>query len=299
MVNISDVCKSNSKIDSTSLPGVAVFVGGTAGIGKLTLGEMAQLGMGFKAYVVGRPQSRESFESFEKELQKGNQDAEIIWVEGQVSLLSEGIDVSHALEYYTRICFAENLLPLLRASGRARVISVHSGGLESQWGFNVNDLNLEKPGTFGAIATQRHMGIMNTLGLERLSEMKGNESIVFIHSHPGIVRTGNLFRGWGTGWWGPWFAAIFMDPILMLLAYSFKESAERYLYQVTSGAFGGKGPVVPGLVGVNTRGETSGGLFLASRTCETVKNEKELAKLRGIAQEAVWAKTREIVDPFL
>jgi len=143
------------------------------------------------------------------------------------------------------------------------------------------------------------MGIMGTLTLEHLAETKENQSIIFIHSHPGIVRTGNLFRGLKEGSWGSWMAAIFMDPILMLLAYSFQESGERYLYQVTSGAFGGRGPALPGVTGRTTRGEHTGGLFLVSYKCDTVMNEKELAKLRVTAGEAVRAKVQQIIGPYI
>lgn len=209
------------------------------------------------------------------------------------------MDVSHSLGFYSRICFVENLLPLLRASGTARVISVLGAGIESERALNVNDLNLEQPGAFGPIATQGHMAIMGTLTLERLAEIEENKSIVFIHSYPGIVRTGNLFRGWNEGSWGPWLAAIFIDPILMLWAYSFKESAERYVYQVTSGTYGGKGPTIPGIVGQTTRGEHKGGLFLVNHNCDTVMNEKELAKLRITAQEAVWVKAHEILGKYI
>ncbi|KAF2875856.1 hypothetical protein BDV95DRAFT_562768 [Massariosphaeria phaeospora] len=334
MVKISLIRQSNSRIDESSAPRVAVFAGGTSGIGKLTLAELAGLGTSFKAYVVGRKESERSFKTFIGDLHQTNPNAEIIWVEGEISLLSEvkricdhiktlesridlffltagyapfegrkntpeGLDVSHSLSFYSRICFIENLLPLLRASETARVVSVHSGGFEYANALNVNDLNLEQPGAFGPMITQLHMGIMGTLTLERLAEAEENQSVVFIHSHPGIVRTGNLFRGWGEGWWGPWFAAIFMDPILMLLAFSLKESAERYLYQVTSGAIGGKGPTLPGIVGRTTRGEPSGGLFLVSKKCDTVKNEKQLAKLRVTAQDAVWAKVRQIITPYV
>ncbi|KAH7361245.1 hypothetical protein BKA66DRAFT_573592 [Pyrenochaeta sp. MPI-SDFR-AT-0127] len=334
MVNISSIRKSNKQVDESSAPRVAVFVGGTAGIGKITLAKIADLGIGFKAYVIGRKGSEQSFKSFLEELHQANPNANVIWIEGEVSLLSEakrvcdyiktlestvdllfmttgyapfggrdntseGLDVSHSLSFYSRICFVENLLSHLRASGRARVISVLGGGIESARALDINDLNLENPGAFGAIVTQRHMLIMGTLTLERLAERKENHSIVFIHSYPGIVRTGNLFRGWGEGSWGPWMAAIFMDPILMLFAFSFDESAERHLYQATSGAFGGRGPTIPGIVGQTTRGEHVGGLFLVNQRCDTVMNEKELAKLRQTAQEAVWTKAHQIVNPYI
>ncbi len=99
------------------------------------------------------------------------------------------------LEFYARFCFTQNLIPLLRSSGRARVISVRAGGTESEWFFKPDDLLLEAPGTFGGMATMVHMVNMATLALERLAEMPENRNIVFIHAHPGIVRTGNLFRG--------------------------------------------------------------------------------------------------------
>ncbi|CAO2649322.1 Nn.00g067070.m01.CDS01 [Neocucurbitaria sp. VM-36] len=334
MVNIALIRESNKHIDESSAPRVAVFVGGTAGIGKITLTEIAGLGTSFKAYVIVRKESADSIKPFFEQLHQANPNANVIMIEGEISLLSEvkrvcdyikpletqidllfmttgyapfggrqntseGLDTSHSLSFYARIYFAENLLPLLRASGRARVISVLFGGMESEKRLDINDLNLEQPGAFGGIATQIHMGIMGTLALERLAEERENQSIVFIHSHPGIVRTGNLFRGWEEGSWGPWLSAVFFDPILMLFAFSFKESAERYLYQVTSGTFGGKGPTLPGIVGRTTRGELTGGLFLVSKNCDTVMNEKELAKLRVTAREVVWTKAQDIIGPYI
>jgi len=89
MVNISLIRKSNSQIDKSSAPRIAVFVGGTSGIGKITLNEIAGLGVDFKAYVVGRKASEESFRSFAEELHQSQPNADIIWVEGEVSLLAE------------------------------------------------------------------------------------------------------------------------------------------------------------------------------------------------------------------
>jgi NAD(P)-dependent dehydrogenase (short-subunit alcohol dehydrogenase family) len=333
MVNLPQVKESNGLISATTAPRVAVFVGGTAGIGKATVASLAKLKTPLKAYVIGRKSSKDASRAFIAELQQTNPDADVVFLEGEVSLLAEvkricdyiktiessvdllfmttgyapfvgrentaeGLDTSHALEFYSRMCFTENLLPLLRASGRARVISVLGGGFERASLFNVDDLNLEKPGAFGAMATQGHMMIMNTLFLERLAEDAENHAIVFMHSHPGIVRTGNLFRGWAEGGWGIWMASVFMDPMLRLLAFSGEESAERYLYQVTSAIYGGKGVEVKGFApGRTTKGKERGGLFLVSRYCDTVMNEKEMAKLRVTAQEKVWEKTHEIIGP--
>jgi hypothetical protein len=91
-----------------------------------------------------------------------------------------------------------------------------------------------------------------------------------------------------------------MDPILWLMAYKEEEAAERYVHQVTSAAFGGKGVLLrKGVVeGRNTKGEKVGGLFLVHHTCETTLNEKALRKLRVSAQDKVWAKAQEIVGPY-
>jgi hypothetical protein len=259
MVNIHSVRQSNSQITASSPPRTAVFVSGTVGIGKLALTQLINLGTNIKAYIIGRKRSKAAFSILGNELQQANPNAQIVWIEGEVSLLSEvhricshikaleksvdllflttryapfggrqstsyhslptpsspvlktythqqdtseGLDISHALEYYSRICFVENLLLQLRASVNARVISVLSGGMERDRLLGVEDLNLERPGAFGGLATQCHMGIMGTLTMEQIAEEKENAGIVFIYSHSGIVRTGNLFRGWQEGLWG-------------------------------------------------------------------------------------------------
>ncbi|CAI9633271.1 hypothetical protein GT037_009670 [Alternaria burnsii] len=336
MVHISQIKENNAQIDEKSAPRVAVFVGGTSGIGKLTLNAMTRLGTHFKAYVIGRQESEAAFKPFIEELHLANTNASIIWVEGQISLLSEvqricdyikkfessidllfmtagyvnfsgrrntseGLEISHALEFYSRICFTQNLLPLLRSSGRARVMSIRSGGMEGDYFFNADDLLLEAPGAFGAMASVRHMSNMNTLALERIAQMPENRNIVFMHCHPGGVRTGNLFRGFQEGSWGSWLAATFMDPVIWLMAYREEEAAERYLYQITSAAFGGKGiPLGAGVVaGKNTEGSREGSLFLVHHTCETTLNEEKLKKLRVSAQDKVWIKTQEIVGPYV
>jgi NAD(P)-dependent dehydrogenase (short-subunit alcohol dehydrogenase family) len=89
MVHLSKIKESNAQIDGETAPHVAVFVGGTSGIGKITLGATTRLGTHFKAYVVGRKESEAAFRPFIEELRTANPNANIVWVEGQVSLLSE------------------------------------------------------------------------------------------------------------------------------------------------------------------------------------------------------------------
>jgi NAD(P)-dependent dehydrogenase (short-subunit alcohol dehydrogenase family) len=353
MPNLSIIHASNTNLTPSTAPQTAIFLGATAGIGKITLTALIKLGFEFKAYVIGRKASFPAFRTFAAEMKGVNAKASLIWIEGEVSLLAEakrvceeikkretrvdllfmstgyaplggrrselrsemerndfssadqcrdteeGLDISHALELYTRITFTQNVLPQLRASPAARVISVLAGGMETARFLDVGDLTLEKPGAWFVAGTQFHMGMMNTLTLEKLAEEPENAGIVFIHSHPGIVRTGNLFRGWSEGSWGPWLSAIFFDPILRLFAISCEESAGRYLYQVTSEAFGGKGPKGGGVVGKTTRGKESGGLFLVNRKCDAVANEKEMVKLRAKAGDVVWDTVQGIVRPYI
>lgn len=89
MVNLSSIRQSNSQIDASSAPRIAVFVGGTAGIGKITLEAVAKLGTVCTIYVIGRKESEQSLKPFLDELHKANPNSRLIWVEGQVSLLSE------------------------------------------------------------------------------------------------------------------------------------------------------------------------------------------------------------------
>ena len=89
MVSISLIKQSNKHIDESSVPRVAVFVGGTAGIGKITLGEISGLGTLFKAYVVVRKESAQSIKHYFDEVHQANPNANIVLIEGEVSLLSE------------------------------------------------------------------------------------------------------------------------------------------------------------------------------------------------------------------
>jgi NADP-dependent 3-hydroxy acid dehydrogenase YdfG len=89
MVNLSTITTNNDALRNSSARHVAVFVGGTAGIGKLTLAEMSDLGMNLKVYVIGRKSSYAAFKAHSDALCAKNPDTEIVWIEGEVSLLAE------------------------------------------------------------------------------------------------------------------------------------------------------------------------------------------------------------------
>jgi hypothetical protein len=158
-----------------------------------------------------------------EELSDINPKAEIVWLEGEISLLSEnkrlceiiksresqvdllfltagyapfgprvetaeGLEVVQSLEYYSRMLLVMQLLPLMSKAEAPRVVSVLGGGLEKA-DLNVDDLDLKKPGNFSGVKAQGHYIGLNTIALDKLgSEHPG---VTFMHSWPGIVNTGN------------------------------------------------------------------------------------------------------------
>ena len=87
MVSISDAKASNARITKDTVPYVAVLTGGTDGIGKATLVRLVGTNQPIKIYVIGR--NGDKHKPFLNDLRKSNQKADIVWLEGQVSLLAE------------------------------------------------------------------------------------------------------------------------------------------------------------------------------------------------------------------
>lgn len=219
---------------------------------------------------------------------------------------SEGLEVTHSLEYYGRILLTLQLLPLLRASEHgSRVVSVGGGGLLLPRLFDADDLHLERS-RLGLLLSQVQMVTMNTLGLDRLAADPANAAVAFVHKLPGQVNTGNMARYWTarddkTTWWSrlPPFSNL-MLPLYWFVGMSFDEAEARHLFVCTTGAFGGKGPLVEGVqAGENTAGSKTGGLYLVDDKDEVKYSKSKLATLRETAQDKVWAKTMEILQPYL
>lgn len=188
MVSYKEIQAANALINDATAPRVAVFVGGTSGIGKFTLKALVATGASVRIYLVGRKSSEERMHAFIQELHSINPKAEIVWTEGEVALLaeakrvcevikskesrvdllflttgyapfgtrketSEGVEIAQSLEYYTRMLFAIHLLPLLDKAEAPKVVSVLAGGLERAT-LDLDDLDLKKPGNFGGVKAQ-------------------------------------------------------------------------------------------------------------------------------------------------
>lgn len=330
MVAYKQIRASNQLINDATAPRVSVFAGGTSGIGKLTIKALVETGASVRIYLVGRKSAEERMRAFIQELHAINPKAEIIWTEGEISLLAdvkrvcesikfkesridllfmtggyapfgprkettEGIEIAQSLEYYSRVAFTLHLLPLLSAAEAPRVVSVLGGGMERAT-IDVDDLDLKKPGNFGGVKAQSQYLALNTLALDKLAQ--DYPHITFMHSWPGWVNTGNIRRSAEPNSLLSWVFWLLLEPLVSLLSFNDEESAQRHLFQCTSASFGGRGTSWTGKVGVNSKGEEANGLFLVNYKCDCTPNAKVMPTLRETAQERVWDHTQNVLRPY-
>lgn len=331
MVSYTEIQASNALINDATAPQVAVFVGGTSGIGQLTIRALVATRSSVRIYLVGRKSSEKRSSTFIQELHAINPKAEVVWTEGEISLLAEtkrvcniikhkearvdllflstgyapfgprqetaeGVEVAQSLEYYSRVLFIRHLLPLLEAAESPRVVSVLGGGMESR-AVDVDDLGLKKPGNFGAMKAQLQYISMNTMAMEKLASE--NPDVTFIHSWPGWVNTGNVKRGRDPNSILSWVIWIFLEPLIALFSFNDEESAQRHLFISTSAAFGGRGVPWNGKPGVTSLEKKASGLFLVNYKCDCTLNAKVLPQLREKAQGKIWEHTLEVLGPYL
>ncbi|KAI1870925.1 hypothetical protein JX265_005965 [Neoarthrinium moseri] len=331
MVSYKEIQASNALINDATAPRVAVFAGGTSGIGKLTIKALVATGASVRIYLVGRKSAEERMRIFIQELHSINPKAEVVWTEGEIALLretkrvcdvikskesridllfltagyapfgrraetAEGIEVTQSLEYYSRMLFVLHLLPLLREAEAPRVVSVLGGGLE--WAnVDLDDMDLKKPGNFGPMKAQTQYVAMNSMALEKLAN--DNPQVTFVHSWPGWVNTGNVRRGSEPNSVMAWFAWLFLEPLIALFSFNDEESGQRHLFQSTSAAFGGRGVPWKGKPGINSLLEPLNGLFLVNYKCDCTPNAKAMPLLRKNALGKIWDHTQEILQPYL
>jgi hypothetical protein len=96
-----------------------------------------------------------------------------------------------------------------------------------------------------------------------------------------------------------WIIWLIVEPLIAIFSFSDEESGQRYLFQSTSAAFGGRGTAWRGQVGVNSHGEKENGLFIVTRKCDCTLNSKTVGVLRETAQKRVVDHTQEVLAPFL
>jgi len=268
MVSIKDVRVSNASFKESKESLTAVFVGGTSGIGMGTLKQFAKNAYAPKVYIVGR--SKSAAQTLLDEISSSNTQGTFVFLETEISLMknvdkvceeiktregkldllfmtpgflsfegrnetSEGIDLSQALRYYTRLRFAYDLLPLLNASQTPRIVGILAGGLEVEIDFN----DLEFKNNFDGFKAAANGSTQHTLAFEELA--KSNPNVTFIHKYPGFVATGVVDKllGTATGIWTipATFARWVLVPIIQLFSTDVNVAGERGLFVSTSSRY--------------------------------------------------------------
>ncbi|KAF8907951.1 hypothetical protein CPB84DRAFT_1959488 [Gymnopilus junonius] len=317
MVALSDVQVSNARISSALPPGlVAVFVGGTSGIGELTLKKFAKYAVKPRIYFIGR--SQDAGDRILSECEVVNPKGEFTFIKADVSLLrvvdnvcrdikpkedtinllflsavttafgektSEDLYFPAVLAYYSRTRFIVNLLPLLRrATSLRRVVTVLAAGREGP--INANNFQAAHYYSFAILSARAHIASMITLSLETLA--KNSPEVSFIHEFPGFVKTG-LGRSAST------LTALFGKAIFTIIGpWLFvpnDESGERHLYLATSAKYPSKActdedsdlPFADGVsVARGTEGKNGSGVYSVNWDGESSGPQVEeiLVKLR-------------------
>ncbi|KAF9560803.1 NAD(P)-binding protein [Agrocybe pediades] len=202
-------------------PPVAVFVGGTAGIGEGMVRTLAQHTNGnSNIIIVGRNKEaadeilaslppapagvKREFIQCDATLMKNISATtkEILSRYSKINYLvmttgimtlggrdetTEGIDKKLAVHYYTRWKFLSDLLPALEsakeAGEEAKVVNVHAAGKGGS--IDLDDLDLKK--NYSSPRSALTTPTYNDLMMESFAEK--SPKITFIHAYPGIVRT--------------------------------------------------------------------------------------------------------------
>jgi NAD(P)-dependent dehydrogenase (short-subunit alcohol dehydrogenase family) len=119
MASLAALKASNAQLTSATLPKTAVFVGGTSGIGRATLTQFINQGYPLKAYIVGR--NEEEFRPVLSELRASNKTAELIFLEGQISLMAETKRLTDEIlrreEHIDLLYLSAGFLPFLGREG--------------------------------------------------------------------------------------------------------------------------------------------------------------------------------------
>lgn len=209
----------------------------------------------------------------------------------------EGIDRKMCVNYYSRIRFALNMMPLLQRASQAneiaRVITVLAAGSEGD--VRLDDLDLQH--NFTLHACLAHCVIMSDFMIEELS--KRYPEISFSHSYPGTVKTGiaNELTG-------PVRLAIkVMYAVMTPWILNVQESGERHLFQMTSQCY----PSQRGAVGIpppeglgaikGMNGQPGSGAYLLDWDGKSAGDEAVLHKYRDINMgQKVWDHTMAIFE---
>ncbi|KAF2192618.1 NAD(P)-binding protein [Zopfia rhizophila CBS 207.26] len=273
MVSLTTIRTHNASLKTLSPGLVAVFVGGTSGIGLSTAREFVRNTNSPHIYLIGRNQTEAS--RIIDELHELNPSSQLSFIKSDISLLksvdevckeikekeskvnllfltagyltfkgrdetTEGLDRKFSLHYYARMRFIQGLSPLLAAaandSNPSANLSRAVSVLDPHLGtrWTPNFEDLSLKRTFSLKNCATHGSVMNNLALEEMA--KAHPGTSFVHAYPSGVATG-LMRAQGPVLNGVWKAAsLLMKPFLVPIG----ESGERHLFAATAPRFAPK-----------------------------------------------------------
>ncbi|KAE8452572.1 hypothetical protein EG329_013831 [Mollisiaceae sp. DMI_Dod_QoI] len=271
MVALDVVHASNARLRELGPGLVALFVGGTSGIGEFTLKAFVKNTISPRVYLVGRNAS--AAERIIEDCHGLNKDGKVEFIKADVSELAEvdrvckelekreksinllvqtqgntnlrgrdespeGLDRKFTLNFYSRMRFISNLLPLLRTASIspphfARSVSILGAGGERS--INLDDLELKH--SFSGVRCANHTIVMNDFMAEQFAAKEPN--ITFMHTFPSIVNTGiaRELPFWARG------AVKLLMPVFGFLTVGADETGQRQLFHATSGMYPPAKPV--------------------------------------------------------
>ncbi len=177
----------------------------------------------------------------------------------------EGLDVKLSLHYFSRVEFIRRLLPQLRASPDARVLSVLSAGVHGVYPHYADDFELKRNYSLKNAADAA--GLYNDAALDALSRDPENTRITFVHAAPGFVAT-----SWGTEL--PWAARMLVRGL-----QAFATPAEKCGDVLVRAMLAPRATPSEGFVLVGAKGEA------AKRT-----------PAHEAMRDAVWRSTLQVLD---
>lgn len=332
MVLLSEVRAHNASLKSLSSGLVAIFVGGTSGIGLSTAREFVRNTNSPHVYLVGRnqteatriiselreinPTSQLNFVKSDVSLLKGVDEAcrEIKEKEQKVNLLFmtvgyltlqgrdetvEGLDRKFAVHYYARMRFVQNLLPLLTAATQSPDPSSTLSRVVS-----VLDPKIGRTGALGQLNFS-DLSLKNDFTLQNCARhastmnnftlehfAQTHPDTSFVHAYPSMVNTG-VMRGLGSTINAVMkVAGVLLKPFMVNLG----ESGERHLFAATAPRFAPKAKSA-GVQDVAKGGDDvkGSGSYQLNWDGESLPDSRGAATMRAEgAGKRIWTHTDEV-----
>lgn len=216
----------------------------------------------------------------------------------------EGIDRKFTLNFYSRMRFISNLIPLLQTASTsppnfARSVSILGAGHEGS--INLDDIELKNK--FSGVRCASHTCTMNSIMAEQFAARHPN--ISFLHTFPGTVNTGvaRELPIWARG-----ILKVLM-PLFKPLLVGADETGQRQLFHSTSGMYppekpAAGSPVSSGIplptgmaVGTGADGKVGSGGYIVHWNGDITGIEKLLNGYRaeGVSK-TIWEHTMGIFE---